>query len=288
MTVYASYFEPFAPNFSARHTVQERGLPAPMHFHPGYELYLCQTENMACIVNGSVYAVTKDDLLLFHSLDLHQMLPPQDRSYERYVIGFVPEFAECLNTPATNLLACFIHAPQQAVRLHLVPEQRDFIIGCCEEADKIVGSYAADVREKLLLGKLLLEINGWLRDSEPAPPPVNDEPMAAVLAYIAGHPDEELTLDALSRRFYLNKNQLNQRFSLYTGFTLHQYVFYSRMTHAKRYLLMGCSVTETAAQSGFGNLSHFIRAFRELFGCSPGEYARQYRKNGGRADHRSL
>ena len=272
MSRHSSYFEAFAPDFTASHSCQDRAVPTPMHFHPGYELFLCQTDNMACIVNGSLYAVTKDDLLLFHSMDLHQMLPPLDRCYDRYVMGFVPSFAEGLNTPATNVLACFIHPPQQLVRLRLRDEQRRFVIDCCESVEHMADTYGGDVRKKLILGSLLLEVNAWLRDEAPVGPLSVDEPMGDVLAYIAGHPGEDLTLDTLSRHFFLSKNQLNQRFAKYTGLTLHQYIIHSRMANAKRCLLMGASVTEAAVQSGFGNLSHFIRTFREMNGMSPGQF----------------
>lgn len=36
----------------------------------------------------------------------------------------------------------------------------------------------------------------------------------------------------------------------------------------------GRSVTEVALSVGFGNLSHFSKAFRELYGVNPSDYAR--------------
>jgi AraC-like DNA-binding protein len=38
-------------------------------------------------------------------------------------------------------------------------------------------------------------------------------------------------------------------------------------------LSQGKSVTETAMDSGFGNLSHFIRIFKQKTGWTPGAYA---------------
>ncbi|MNC10859.1 Regulatory protein PchR [compost metagenome] len=88
------------------------------------------------------------------------------------------------------------------------------------------------------------------------------------------------TLAGLSRLVCLNEFKLKKGFKEMFGSTVHAYVIEQRLQHAHRLLEQGrMSVSEAAAQVGYGNISHFAAAFRTRFGTSPGEYAVSSRRN---------
>ena len=96
--------------------------------------------------------------------------------------------------------------------------------------------------------------------------------------FISAHASEPVTLDTLSRRFGVSRYHISRRFPSVTGMRFSAYLTACRMNAAKR-LLLGTdwSVTRVAEAAGYGDVSHFIRAFRQRVGVPP----HRFRKNGG-------
>nr|WP_246541965.1 helix-turn-helix transcriptional regulator [Collimonas antrihumi] len=66
-------------------------------------------------------------------------------------------------------------------------------------------------------------------------------------------------------------------FSRALNVTPHQYLLRSRLRHAARLLADGCSVTDTAYDVGFNDLSNFVRTFHRAAGVSPKYFQRAAR-----------
>jgi AraC-like DNA-binding protein len=57
------------------------------------------------------------------------------------------------------------------------------------------------------------------------------------------------------------------------GLTPTRFILQHRVSHAQRMLVTSdAKVLEVALEAGFGSLSRFNAAFRQLCGCSPREY----------------
>ncbi len=69
------------------------------------------------------------------------------------------------------------------------------------------------------------------------------------------------------------KSYLSTIFKNATGLTIHQYLLNVRITHAKELLLKGYSATEASTMVGFISLHSFIRAFKQITGYRPTEFA---------------
>lgn len=93
--------------------------------------------------------------------------------------------------------------------------------------------------------------------------------------YIEAHLEEELTLAALSQISHFSPWHSYRLFREYTGLTVSDYIRRLRLSKSALKLKDGQSnVTDAAMELGFGSVDGYIRAFRRVFGCSPGEYAR--------------
>lgn len=94
-----------------------------------------------------------------------------------------------------------------------------------------------------------------------------------ILEYIQSHPEEDLSGDALSKRFSYHKNHINKRIKQRTGKSLGQYVRSIKINYAKSLLSEGLySASEVAARLGYYDYSHFYKAFLAETGASPAEY----------------
>ena len=81
---------------------------------------------------------------------------------------------------------------------------------------------------------------------------------------------EGWTIDRAAQRAGLSRRQFTLRFREVTGRTFVDHLNRLRMAHAERLLRSAShSVTGAAFSSGFGDLSHFYRLFRNKHGMSP-------------------
>lgn len=93
---------------------------------------------------------------------------------------------------------------------------------------------------------------------------------------IRAHWEEPLPLAELARRTGCSSCYLSRLFARQTGRTISQYQREVRMEAAARLLAGGRhNVTEAAVQAGYSSLSHFSKAFNEIYGVNPGMYAGQ-------------
>lgn len=68
-------------------------------------------------------------------------------------------------------------------------------------------------------------------------------------------------------------------FKKITGYTFVEYLNIIRIENARKLLVESdMSVSEIAWQSGFNNLSYFIRLFKKKFDCSPLKYRNSTKK----------
>ena len=110
------------------------------------------------------------------------------------------------------------------------------------------------------------------------PPRVNatDRRRAVEAAlWIDAHAHQSIGLDAIATRASVSVYHFLRSFSAVIGVTPHQYLVRTRLRHAARLLADGTrSITDVAAEVGFGDLSNFIRTFRRAAGVSPRRFRR--------------
>ncbi|MHC1549239.1 AraC family transcriptional regulator [Phyllobacterium sp. K27] len=101
--------------------------------------------------------------------------------------------------------------------------------------------------------------------------------VSAAIHTVKQHLDDEpttsFTLTDLAKVSGLSRFQVLRGFAAATGFTPHAYLMQRRADIARRLILQGMALAQTAAASGFADQSHMNRIFAQKFGLSPGSYA---------------
>jgi AraC family transcriptional regulator len=101
--------------------------------------------------------------------------------------------------------------------------------------------------------------------------------LRAVLDYIHGHLDGELTLSCMSTVVQMSPQHFANLFRKSTGFAPHQYVQRERLETARRLLLeTNRPVADIALEVGFASQSHFTDVFHKMLGTPPSRYRRQF------------
>ncbi len=100
--------------------------------------------------------------------------------------------------------------------------------------------------------------------------------MKEVIQYLNTHYQEEITLTDLSERFYVSQYYLCREFKKYTGTTIVNYLNKNRIMDAQKlFLETDDNVTQVCHQTGFSNLTHFNRVFKDIAGMTPSQYRRK-------------
>ena len=137
--------------------------------------------------------------------------------------------------------------------------------------------YIRDMRineELNRLCTLLMEQSWHPEEATTAPKKLS---VVEVKEYLEQHYAEKITLDELSKQFFINKYYLTRVFKEQFGQSITAYLTSLRITHAKQLLRFSeKSVEEIGLECGLGQLHYFSRVFKETEGIAPSVYRAQW------------
>lgn len=96
-----------------------------------------------------------------------------------------------------------------------------------------------------------------------------------VLAYIAEHITEEISLERLEKHFFISRSYISREFKKTVGETVHGYILKTKLDMCRQYIAQGVPITEVYKMMGVGGYNHFFRAFKNEYGMTPKEYYRR-------------
>ncbi|MBF6626488.1 helix-turn-helix transcriptional regulator [Aerococcaceae bacterium zg-BR9] len=106
-----------------------------------------------------------------------------------------------------------------------------------------------------------------------------DELFAQIIDYIHSSDIVALKVSDLVQQFNLSRSTLQQLFNKYQHVTPKIYINQLRLEKSRQLIReSNLSITEIAAQLGYGSLQYFSRAFSNAYNVSPSEYAKGYAK----------
>ncbi|MCR5217792.1 response regulator [Treponema sp.] len=95
------------------------------------------------------------------------------------------------------------------------------------------------------------------------------------ISYVNRHYSENITMATVANYVSMNYTWFSEKFKEQVGTNFNDYLKKYRMEQAKRLLEMGTyKVYEVANKSGFRDVKHFMKTFREMNGMSAGEWAK--------------
>jgi len=140
------------------------------------------------------------------------------------------------------------------------------------------GDYIRDMEINEELNRLctLLMAESW-HPEEAGARAAKKQSVVPVREYLEQHYAEKITLDQLSRDFFINKYYLTRVFKEQYGYSITTFLQNIRITHAKQMLrFTDKSVEEIGQECGFGQLHYFSRVFKSVEGVAPSVYRSQW------------
>jgi transcriptional regulator GlxA family with amidase domain len=97
--------------------------------------------------------------------------------------------------------------------------------------------------------------------------------LRSLTEWIAAHCEEKITVPDLARRVGTTPKSLESAFRIVLGTSVSGFVATQRLSRARRLLeTTDKTIAAIAAECGYCDHSHFIKAFRGRWGRPPGEY----------------
>lgn len=254
---------------------------SPFHHHLNHiELFLFLGGDVEFFSKKADFRLHPGDLVIIPNGVWHRAYTRSTKTYDRLFINIKVTKIQELSTAQTHLMDCFINLPPRwdvnVIKLSQ-PEVDQFtnlchqVITCLTRND-----YGKDVQLNILQAQILLLANQAASGKKVGEPHGQPSRLQQLLDYIDDNLDGNLHLNHLAKLFYLNPDYLNRYFRREIGLSLHSYIQQLRIDRARRMLLMGASITDTATACGYQNYSSFIRAFSKTVGMTPAKFRRTH------------
>lgn len=104
------------------------------------------------------------------------------------------------------------------------------------------------------------------------------EELKTLISWTHEHCSGRITLDDAAAVVGFSKHYFCKWFKQHTGLSYIQYVKRVRIYGASKLLMMGKPVYAAGYESGFENMSYFIKCFKEIRGCTPRHFVDSLRK----------
>lgn len=102
----------------------------------------------------------------------------------------------------------------------------------------------------------------------------------ALLDYSKLHYNQNITLQTMSKLYYINEKYLGKLFKDQTGYSFHQYLNNIRLEKSTSLLINSDdTILSVALKCGFNNVTYFNRLFLQNYNMSPKEYREKHYPN---------
>lgn len=248
-----------------------------LHSHTFYEiLYCCNTCGAEYLVESDRYRLQRGDIVIVPPGVSHRPLLPAQMEipYKRYVVWISGEAAKNLQQqfPDDGLYYA------TGIRLLRTAGTKWEYLGSMfrrgvEEAEKQKPGWEMMVFANTM--ELIVHICRALQERSAAPLKAEKpELMDQVMAYVEANLGKKITLEDISKRFWVSQSTITQTFRNKMGVSFYRCVTQRRLIAAKSMIMEGMQLERVGMQVGFSDYSTFYRAFKQEYGISP----RQYRK----------
>jgi AraC-like DNA-binding protein len=262
--------------FAIAHLYNEEK-PMNMHIHDCHEIYFSISGGKQFLIDNKFYTIQPGDVFYINKYESHYLSQVDKAIHERIVISIHPDLIRRLSTESSDLSHCFSYRMSGfSHRISLDKEMQQRFLYYIHKITTVTG-YGSDVLELSAFTELLVFLNKVFSNhcaldiTEPSYQ--YNQQVDEILDYMNQNIHHPITIEHLSKQFFLSESYICRIFKSATGTTINKYLTARRLSIAKSLLEEGLSVNEVCEQCGFNDYSNFLKAFTKAVGISPKKYA---------------
>lgn len=261
-----------------------RDTAVPWHWHDELEALVVETGTARVSVNGADHLVRQGEGLLINAGVLHGVWPEGRGAcvlrsvvfHPRLVGGSVDSiiWQKYLEPLLSDPCRPCVYFPQEQEWERTASSAiQEAWQACVSEAE----GFELVVRERLSRLVFLLSKYCPAAEKRPSEKALRDGArIKLMLQYIQEHYSGEVTLAQIARSAILSENECLRCFRSMIGCTPIQYVKQVRIQKAAELLAStDRRISDIGEACGFQEMSYFAKTFRELKGCTPGEFRKR-------------
>ena len=256
-----------------------RSFQIPVHWHDEFEIIYVRSGFLTVSISGESYIGKTGEAFVVSPGNLH-LMGSQSGTVDYYTFLFPLKY---ISFRTDDMLDDKLLEPLNSGHLMICPRVKDTAKELCEQLIKIYeakndeseSKITTQVRTKIILLQFILEMwkKGFVIENDTSGRNTVEKEM---VSYIQQNFTGKISLREFGEQFHLSEKYISRYFKEHFHITLSQYVTYLRLEHAKQLLQdTDIPVTDVAMQSGYQNVSYFIRSFQKAYAVSP----LKYRKN---------
>lgn len=254
-----------------------------LHEHDYYEFYFFLEGDITCQIGQERVTILPGDLMLIPPHTPHQAyIRYHGTHYRRFVLWISKDFYRYLLHTSEDYKYLLSYAQEKkqyifhhdAITFNAIKSR---LIHILEEMH--TERFGRDTQITLTLSELMLTLNRMAYEKKhPIMVKSAQSLCENLLTYIEQHLDEDLSLDRLSKLFFVSKYHISHLFKENFGVSLHQFVIKKRLDLCRQQILSEKNITEVCQKNGFHDYSGFYRSFLKEYGISPKEFLNSQRK----------
>ena len=250
-------------------------LPERLHAHPYYELSIPITDRgIEYISDDRALLVHRGMVILSKPMQFHMFRLSEPLRYDRFVIyfrdlnGFFPDKRTLDLLSMGNRTCAVFKLPEHTLLSYM---------GAIERALSNATSPYSSAKAILSVFELLLALSeqNAVNESNSYTHP------STFISEIKKYIDENFlsihSVEDLTKHFFYSREYISRSFKQYYNTPIYEYILGRKMLNCEMLLKQGASVEDSARESGFFNMSSFIKLFRKLYGCTPSQYKKKQR-----------
>lgn len=264
----------------------------PSHWHKALELTYITEGSVSCHINGVRYDVSKNDLLVINSTDIHGMFIRSKEmasgitlmiSYDFLKsnynniddIEFIMSKDEFRKVDLKDLLIKIFTMYTEHIRQEVVPKPISIPeIKVIPEEQENEFYY---LRTKSILYEIMFILLTYFKVDKDIRTSIKSkryiDRFKKITEYIENNYKENLILEDVANYYGLSREHLSRSFKKYMGTTFGEYLNGIRLYNAYMDLLTtDYSITQIGLDNGFPNVASFINKFKLAYGKTPYKY----------------
>ena len=229
-----------------------------LHFHEYYEILILTQGNIQVVIQDTTYQLSANELIVIPPNTYHYIIPDKT-IYQRIVLHFIiheekisaleekkyyptlsPEFSHILSSFTGRFIYYYENFSQKDFDMLSTGLTTELILILCNAPTQSSRNFSQ-----------------------------NNSFITKIIQYIDEHIQEQITLNDLSKHFYLSANYISILFKKEMHIPIITYIKEKKLTLINIRLKDGTSLKTLAKEYGFSSYSNFFKLYKKAFGGAP-------------------
>ncbi len=218
-----------------------------------------------CIVEGKEYTIKPSNMIALPPLTFHRIISDDEHILKGYLICFN---LNAISDRILKIIDKVVGSTDKMGRFYPSSSVSDSVANAIERLE--FAELLPEPQQTEYIKALLTEILVFMSIEENEDGIYSEDELGArVVRYLNNCTERNISLDKLSRRFFVSKYYLCRAFKKHSGTSVHSYINHKRIMYAKQLIESGETASAAAYKVGFGDYSAFYRAYVKIVGKSP-------------------